>query len=375
MCRRLWRLKSLRPAVHIPWCEWFGRSPLRSEVVAWTQAGCGLDNVSDDFMSLKRFLAALIFAPCNSQYVEGEHARIKRATLRAPHHSDAYVSLSRRMPAIATELETKPELFDELVSHLERVPNAKLAVQSLGLEDHSAFEGAFSTCTYRDRLCWEVVYRGDAYSKYMMPEPAVRFAPLPQQKHLPGPPVSDDGSCVMQHLMAGHLAVLSKAGESLGAKVCFSMPLTQRGFHALDTVMQGEASSPQEDENGGLPACLLEEDVLAHVPTVVGALRLIFWKPSPAEPSRLHRPRQSKRAVLSGLQVVTSHRILGVNRDTESFLIELQPMQVRGTAPKVESVLTFHPAELDLRLWGVGLVNPMFLQAQNCPRTMAGKMR
>jgi hypothetical protein len=86
------------------------QEPLRSQIQTW-RTRCEEFQASgqvDDLKLLREFLAKLRLAPHNSRYVEAEHAKIQVGLRRAHRHSDAFVSLLRRQPALVAEVKDNP---------------------------------------------------------------------------------------------------------------------------------------------------------------------------------------------------------------------------------------------------------------------------
>ena len=89
------------------------QEPLCSQIQLWRDQGASFADKFDANLwpELRSFLAELQLASLNSRYVEAEHAKVQVGLRRAPHHSDAYVSLLRRMPGLTMEIKLNPQVM------------------------------------------------------------------------------------------------------------------------------------------------------------------------------------------------------------------------------------------------------------------------
>ena len=142
---------------------------VRAEAEAWL-AGENLAELT----SLCTFLGKLRFAFSVERAIEGEHASIHHFIRKSPHHTVAYVSLSRRLPQIKAEL-SNPAHFQQIAALLETVRNPKLVVRQLGMAEHSSC--AFATHPW-DPIFGKIVYRSDPVTT-QSPSAPINVEPLP----------------------------------------------------------------------------------------------------------------------------------------------------------------------------------------------------
>ena len=159
------------------------QEPLCSELQTWVRAGaCFEEKYDAGFLpELRAFLAELKMKSLNSRYVEAEHAKVQVGLRKAPHHSDAYVSLLRRMCGLTKEIKQNPPVLQDLAKHLESVRSGRDAVRILWLDRRRSFVPG---C--RDRVEWSIVYHADAYTKFTMPDPDLFFQTGPPPQDEPG---------------------------------------------------------------------------------------------------------------------------------------------------------------------------------------------
>ena len=106
-----------------PKVEQICQEPLCSQIQVWRERGgtFAQNYDADDLPDLRAFLCELRLASLNSRYVEAEHAKVQVGLRKAPRHSDAYVSLLRRLPGLTKEMKADPQLLNALAGKLQQV--------------------------------------------------------------------------------------------------------------------------------------------------------------------------------------------------------------------------------------------------------------
>ena len=289
----------------------------------------------------------------NSRYVEAEHAKVQVGLRKAPHHSDAYVSLLRRMCGLTKEIKQNPPVLQDLAKHLESVRSGRDAVRILGLDGHHSFVPG---C--RDRVAWSIVYHADAYTKFTMPDPDLFFQTGPPPKDEPGHKALGDASDICKSLMLEHLS----STHSSSSDVVFSMEFESAGFQSLTHVLQGVPSlTPLALEDVPHPVdpeafdvlCSKQQDVdmclhAAQVMKSAKARNLVFWKPVQISASRVKRPTLSHESSLKNKFLVAMRRLLDVNTKDQTLLVSVEAENRNMQEGGVLTPLVFAPSLLSI---------------------------
>ena len=318
------------------------KEPIRSQLGLWRRNGYTFAGV--EAPELKVYLAKLAFCPCNTRYVEGEHARIKRLTQKAPRHSDAYISLKRRLPEMTAALAKDPSLLQVLAEKMQLACNGKKAVHSLGLAGHITLSALPDLIRVPERVYISVIYRADAHSKFIMQPPAITLQPSQPQSLLVGPPAMDAATMFEHKLMVRHMCtVLLEMKDKM-----LSVPLSNHAFYSLEHIMAGANSADhwQIDRD-------LQDEVSAHILHALPATKdHVFCIPSRQQVSRIHVPRQSKRTKHTDIHTVTCHRALDINPEGKEVLLQVEPIAAQASAHDFQTAISFNPRELDMRFLG-----------------------
>ena len=342
------------------------QEPLQSQIQVWRSRGgtFGPEHEPDDLPELRAFLCELRLASLNSRYVEAEHAKVQVGLRKAPRHSDAYVSLLRRMPGLTKEMKANPHILPLLADKLQQVRHGKDAVQVLGLSGHSAFS---STQHPRDPLSWKIVYHSDPYTKFTMPAPDLVFGgnQPPGQgrsvRELLDAEQLGDAAALHHSLMIQHLCKYPAEAGSV-----FSMEFEASAFQSLTAVMQGSlpsAAPALEDTAKDAAVELLSSrleslDLLSHTaPNMTQkSANMVFWKIVNISASKVKRPKLDEELSLSDSLLVALHRLLDIDMSKKTLLVSLDAdnrTSQNGSLPPMlfcPTVLS-SPALKTLKVW------------------------
>ena len=122
---------------------------------------------------LRQFLGKLRLARSAERSAEGLHATIHKEVRRAPNHTTPLVSLVNRFSQIREYVTAKPTNCSRFAQILSTCVNGRTACNMLGFRNHPATQALTGG---RDVNGFEIMYRGDAYSKYQMSKPMVDFS-------------------------------------------------------------------------------------------------------------------------------------------------------------------------------------------------------
>ena len=167
--------------------------------------------------------------------VEGLHAQTKREVQRVPHHASALVSLSHRKSYLHQHMESRCSL-EAFAARLATLPDARAVLRALGLQDHPAAAGARDP---RASEAFEVVYRGDGYTKYRMPTPCltlVQHAQQPQSAILLD--AEENIHAIKREAVISHICERLRSDGT-----CYSLPLASGAFKSLQRVLSGAVVS------------------------------------------------------------------------------------------------------------------------------------
>ena len=309
------------------------QEPLQSQIQVWRSRGgtFGPEHEPDDLPELRAFLCELRLASLNSRYVEAEHAKVQVGLRKAPRHSDAYVSLLRRMPGLTKELKANPHILPLLADKLQKVRHGKDAVQVLGLSGHPAFS---NTANPRDPLSWKIVYHADPYTKFTMPAPELVFGSNqpPGQgrsvRELLDAEQLGDAAALHHSLMIQHLCKYPAETGSV-----FSMEFEASAFQSLTAVMQGSlpsAAPALEDTSEDAAVDLLSSrlqslDLLSHTaPNMTGkSANIVFWKIVNISVTKIKRPKLDEELDLNDSLLVALHRLIDIDMSKKTLLVSL----------------------------------------------------
>ena len=112
---------------------------------------------------LQQFIAELRFGYSSERLVEGGHATVHLRTQGARNRTEAYDSLSLRLPELRRQLCDSPAFFKEFLTSVQRVRTPTQAIQTLGLSDHPSMALARDAW---DPIHRKITYRSDAHSQF-----------------------------------------------------------------------------------------------------------------------------------------------------------------------------------------------------------------
>ena len=320
------------------------QEPLRSQIQTW-RTRCEEFQASgqvDDLKLLREFLAKLRFAPHNSRYVEAEHAKIQVGLRRAHRHSDAFVSLLRRQPALVAEVRDNPSILDELAANVAEIRHGRDAVRRMGLAAHPACPPPGRDCNSPE--WWKIAYHSDPFTKFAM------SSPLVGSSDPPGPLKAFAGSAegvleamndhqrmqqryMVQHLL-GHASDLTRV---------YSMPMPPKTFHVLASTLRDQGGEDAHAVSEGLA-----EGLRAHMPGFSEeAAALVFWKVVYSQPSRLVKPRTGQEFDLRSALVVSVHSLLHVSIEARCAHVSVDSLN-RQAADGSIVPMVFSPAALPI---------------------------
>ena len=116
--------------------------------------------------------------------VEGAHAFLKRRAAHATRRTEAFDSLTLRLPELKEALQ-QPGFASEFVALLEQARSPHRLVQCLGMINHPTCK---QVCHTWDRLYRKVVYHADMFTLYNQPLPSMDVGPAAGPEPPPLPP-------------------------------------------------------------------------------------------------------------------------------------------------------------------------------------------
>ena len=334
------------------------RGPLHSQVRQWREnIDAFRDNRDPEHLKeLREFLCKLRFAPHNSRYVEAEHTKIQIGLRKARHHSDAYVSLLRRQPALMEELKRNPELIEELAAFVGKVRHGRDAVVALGLAQHPSCKKAWGDGS-DSREFWDVVYHADAWTKFLMPAPSIT-------KDEPGGPgrafIGEDDEALRgmteqqslrHYYMVEHLASMSQKNPALAYSIRFEA--AGGAFHSLYDVLHGDgAPAGAAAESVRSPGTWdVNTSLTVQIPGAGERAALlsdmVFFKIVSATPSNIKRPSTLAERDIRGSLAVSVHPILRLDNRERAVLLGVDSLNREGVYGCAVPVV-FSPAILTI---------------------------
>lgn len=298
--------------------------------------------------------------------VEGQHARTKRASQRAPHHSAAYTSLSHRLPEIRAHLRAHPESATQIADLMDGVPNGRAAAQKLGFsKDLLGKCGWISPKTFQKKsVGFGVIYHDDPFCKYSLEVPRhVQQKVVKAREIVVEPlPLEDDlqqGSVDLRRSLA-----LQDIRKAVSAKMFFSMKFNKAMVRSLQSLLAPVASSAhrggslEREPASGSEALVISErindlgllasladlldgagDALAREFVMASALHL--------NPSRFRRTHVEGEAAMTGMWLVQLHSILGIDPKKKEITVSIAAADLGGD-DCASSPLALHVNQLSL---------------------------
>mgnify|MGYP003336612714 CR=1 FL=1 len=121
---------------------------------------------------LRSIIARLRLAPSAARAGERMHAVAHKEVKRCPHYFEALVSLANRHPEISKYIKDDPDNLMTVAKPLQKIRHGRDACRLLGVSEHPEGKAATSSC---DAVHFEIFYRADSCSKFMMPAPKVSY--------------------------------------------------------------------------------------------------------------------------------------------------------------------------------------------------------
>ncbi|CAK9091347.1 Uncharacterized protein SCF082_LOCUS43037 [Durusdinium trenchii] len=370
--------KALASNCSHPKVLWLKRPEAR-RCVAEFIAGGGLWRDDSQLDPLRELALELRLMFTSAWRVEGQHARTKKVSTHAHHHSAPYISLAHRLPEIKELLLTRPEVAGQLADFMGDVSNGCSAARQLGFSEKLLWEcGWISTKTFEKRKAgFSVIYHDDPYCKYSLelPRGLKQKRVSVQDSDLASPDLSD-GSVELKRALA--LQDVQKEVSNFDRGTFFTMKMNVRALATLQSMLSHKRQAlelePQsavewEMQAGQTPravaglsdklgltvplADLLEGvgDGLAHEFVVASVLH--------AHPNRFHRTQVEGESCLSGAWVVQLHSIVHVDVGGKQVLASLSPVTL-GDGFCQHAPFVLQPRQLtltelrSLRTWDAG---------------------
>ena len=338
-------------------------------------AGGGLWNEGVNVLKPLRLLACEMSLMFTSAWrVEAQHARTKRASQMAPHHSASYTSLSHRLPDIKQHLTAHPQSTADLVSLMDVVSNGRAAARHLGFsEDLVLRSGWVSGKTFKQKdMGFRVIYHDDPYCKYSLDLPrAVPQRSVQQCEPSPAPaPAVDrdlvDGSVALRRVLA-----LQDVRRSVQRKMFFTMKFPLDSLYQLSMLLapkpegvqardhfaldwdstDGAGLEPLQQQASALPDFGQTQPLRQLLQGGGSALADEFVVGSVVheQPNRFPRTHVEGEASLLGMWFIQLHNIMHVDLPLRCLQVSVRAASVRTTHSACESSpLTLHVNHLSL---------------------------
>ena len=134
------------------------RGRLREEALDFVDGGD-----PEVHMTLRAFMGEMAFGFASERQVEGGHASVNLRASGKRNRTEAYDSLTLRMPEIEHELLTDAAFLPELIEALNGGRNPAKALAMLSLRDHPSASLAKHNW---DTIHRKIVYHADPHSMY-----------------------------------------------------------------------------------------------------------------------------------------------------------------------------------------------------------------
>lgn len=302
--------------------------------------------------------------------VEGQHARTKKASQHAPHHSAAYTSLSHRLPEIRAHLRACPESASQLADLMGRVSNGRAAAQQLGFRDDLLMKcGWVNPKTFvKKKVGFSVIYHDDPHCKYTLELPErVQQTYIKRRELTLSTDAIPDGSVEVRRVLALH-----DVRKTASAKMFFSMKFNRNTMHSVISLLspgrdnlpalpafaaEGEFDSLEWEP--GCPLATTKEDLSAMglVVPVADLLdgggdalsqEFVIGSVLHLQPSRFRRTHVEEEASLSGMWLVQLHSILDLNSRKKELIVSLEAANLGEGGTCVTAPLALHVSQLSL---------------------------
>lgn len=302
--------------------------------------------------------------------VEGQHARTKKASQHAPHHSAAYTSLSHRLPEIRAHLRACPESASQLADLMGRVSNGRAAAQQLGFRDDLLMKcGWINPKTFvKKKVGFSVIYHDDPHCKYTLELPErVQQTYIKRRELTLSTDAIPDGSVEVRRVLALH-----DVRKTASAKMFFSMKFNRNTMHSVISLLspgrdnlpalpafaaEGEFDSLEWEP--GCPLATTKEDLSAMglVVPVADLLdgggdalsqEFVIGSVLHLQPSRFRRTHVEEEASLSGMWLVQLHSILDLNSRKKELIVSLEAANLGEGGTCVTAPLALHVSQLSL---------------------------
>lgn len=317
---------------------------LEEECYCFLEAG-GVWEACPQAQKLKAFAAELRLMFAEAWRVEGQHARTKKNTTVAPHHSAPYISLAHRVSELKAHLRARPESLLRLADLMDVVSHGEAAAQKLGIDANLLKRiGWSSAISNRGSLKFDAIYHDDPFCKYALALPANVQTRTINEKSLWALLKDKPGALDALALPGGAVELrrrlaLSHLRSAVESNMFITMKFNPQTLYHVHSILthRKDTSGVTDDAASVVSPAVSSDCAVDMADFLIGdgdvfCKEVVVFSVLHGHPENYRRTKVEEGASLSGLWFVQVHEIMEAKGGGEELLVALQPSFL--TAPE-----------------------------------------
>ena len=139
-----------------------------------------------ELQAVRELLAELHLCMTAERSLESPHARTKRTTQHARHHTECYISIEHRWEYMENDIVRDFSNSIKIADRIAGLPTAARMIESLGLASHPLVNHG-KLRNVNTKLARRIIYNSDAWALYTWTPPVLTLHPG-DDKDKPAPP-------------------------------------------------------------------------------------------------------------------------------------------------------------------------------------------